>query len=514
MGKGYSVAIASNPYFVGTFACIGGGLFGLDISSMSAVLNNPAYNSYFNNPNSNEQGAIVASMPAGSFIGSLLVTKLADWLGRKPVVIASGWVWVIGCILQCASQNRGMLVVGRIIAGIAVGLASSIVPLYQAEIAAPAIRGRLIAFQQWSITWGILIQYFVEFGCSYASGNASFRIPWGVQMIPGMVLSLGMMFFPESPRWLIDHDREEEAHMILADCHANGNKDDELVLLELEEIKGQVSFERTEGAKSFVDLFKPGVFRRVLLGSAVQMWSQLSGMNVMMYYIVYVFEGAGLTGRRANLIADAVQYVLNVALTVPAIIYIDRWGRRPMLLWGSFFMGLWLFLVGGLMGGYGSFTTLDGARIWSIQGNDHVTKAVIVFSYLFVCSFAITMGPVSWTYPAEIFPMRVRAKAIAVATATNWIFNFALAWFAPPALSNIYYKTYFLFGTFNWAALINFFFCHPETAGRTLEEIEEVFAQGHVFTAWKIKRDVGKKTLEQVVAENKGDTVIEEKGDA
>ena len=134
-----------------------------------------------------------------------------------------------------------------------------------------------------------------------------------------------------------------------------------------------------------------------------------------------------------------------------------------------------------------------------IENHTAATRAIIVCSYLFVCSFAITMGPVSWTYPAEIFPMRVRAKAVSISTAANWLFNFALAWAVPPGLSSIAYKTYFIFGTFNFAAFIHVFFMFPETKGRTLEEIEDVFAAGHVFTAWKIKSDVGKKTLEDVV---------------
>ncbi|KAH9829055.1 general substrate transporter [Rhodofomes roseus] len=495
MGKGYSPAIAGNPYIVGSFACIGGGLFGLDISSMSAVLNNPAYNTYFGNPDTTRQGGIVASMPAGSFAGALAVTYLADRIGRKWTIISSGWIWVLGCILQCASQNVAMLIAGRVIAGIAVGIASSVVPIYQSEITPPAIRGRLVSMQQWSITWGILLQYFVEFGCSYIDGNASFRIPWGLQMIPAIVLSLGMLFFPESPRWLMDRDRESEALQILADLHGGGDTTTPLVVLEFDEIKEQVTFERTQGAKSYLDLFKPGIVRRVGLGMSLQMWSQLCGMNVMMYYIVYVFEGAGLTGRRANLIADSVQYVLNVAMTVPAIIYVDRWGRRPLLLAGTALMGMWLFLVGGLQGGFGHWGTLDGNKIWLVSGNDHATKAIIVCSYLFVCSFAVTMGPISWTYPAELFPMRVRAKAVSVSTATNWAFNFALAWFVPPALSNIAYKTYFIFGTFNFAAFIHILFCFPETAGRTLEEVEAIFEQGHAFTAWRIGRDVGKVDL-------------------
>ncbi|TCD64631.1 hypothetical protein EIP91_003833 [Steccherinum ochraceum] len=373
-------AIASNPYIVGSFACIGGGLFGLDISSMSGVLNNDAYKTTFGNPGSNAQGAIVAAMPAGSFAGALLVSYLADRFGRKNTIILSGWIWVIGSILQCASVNRGMLCVGRVISGISVGLASTTVPLYQYEITAPAIRGRFVSMQQWSITWGILIQYFIQFGCSYINGVASFRIPWGLQMIPAIVLSFGMLFFPESPRWLIDHDREEEALTVLADVHGHGDPNHELVQLEFAEIRQQVHFERTEGAKSYMDLLRPGISRRVLLGSSIQMWSQMSGMNIMMYYIVYVFQGAGLTGRRANLIADSVQYVLNMAFTIPAIIYIDKWGRRPLLLVGTFLMGFWLMLVGGLQGGFGHWGTVDNARVWVIDGHDSITKGDIVCS--------------------------------------------------------------------------------------------------------------------------------------
>ncbi|KAK1221784.1 high affinity glucose transporter [Marasmius sp. AFHP31] len=500
---GYSARIASNPYVVGSFACIGGGLFGLDISSMSGVLTNPYYLNTFNHPGESAQGAIVASMPAGSLVGALAVGYLGDYLGRKKSIMLAALIWVVGAVLQCASVNRGMLVVGRIIAGMSVGISSAIVPVYQSEITAPSIRGRLVSLQQWSITWGILIQYFIQFGCSDIQGVASFRIPWGLQAIPAIILFFGMFLFPESPRWLMDHDRDDEALQILADVHGKGDKNNELVRLEFEEIRQQVIFEKTEGAKSYLDLLKGNNPRRVMLGMSLQMWSQLTGMNVMMYYITYVFRGIGLVGRRAGLIAASVQYVLNVAMTVPAIIYIDKWGRRPMLIGGLFMMGFFLFLVGGLQGGLGKWGVIDGERSWIIEGHDSATKGIIVLSYLFVSSFAITMGPVSWTYPAEIYSLRIRAKAVSLSTSANWIFNFALAWAVPPGFATIAYKTYFIFGTFNWAALIHVIFMFPETVGRSLEEVEEIFAQGHAFAAWKIGKDVGKKTLAEVVDKTK-----------
>jgi len=392
-----------------------------------------------------------------------------------------------------------MLVVGRIVGGFSIGIASTTVPLYQAEITAPAIRGRLTSLQQWSITWGILLQYFVQFGCSYIDGVASFRVPWGIQMIPGLVLGFGMLFFPESPRWLMDHDRNDEALQVLADLHGKGDINNELVQLEYHEINNAVLFERTEGAKSYLDLLRPGIFRRVGLGMSLQAWSQLSGMNVMMYYIVYVFQGAGISGRHGVLVASSIQYVLNVVATVPAIIWIDKWGRRPMMLAGFTAMSFWLWLVGGLQGGFGHWGLIDADRTWIIEGHKSASKAIIACSYLFVCSFAVTVGPVSWTYPAEIFPMRVRSKAISLSTASNWAFNTALAWAVPPALANISFKTYFIFAAFNAAAAIHVFFMFPETKGRTLEEIEDVFTAGHVFSAWAVDSSVGRKTLADVV---------------
>jgi len=220
----------------------------------------------------------------------------------------------------------------------------------------------------------------------------------------------------------------------------------------------------------------------------------------MMYYIVYVFQGAGINGRHGVLIASSIQYVLNVVMTIPAILWIDKWGRRPMLLFGFAMMSFWLGLVGGLQGVFGHWGILDNSRIWVITDHKAASRAIIASSYLFVCSFAITVGPVSWTYPAEIFPVRVRSKGVALSTASNWAFNTALAWAVPPALANISYRTYFIFAAFNAGAALHVFFMFPETKGRTLEEIEEVFNVGHVFSAGNISPNVGRKNLQDVIA--------------
>jgi sugar porter (SP) family MFS transporter len=389
-----------------------------------------------------------------------------------------------------------MLIVGRIINGVAVGLASMIVPVYQAEIAPKNIRGRIVSLQQWAITWGILIQYFIQYGCSFIESNAAFRIPWGIQIVPGLILLAGTAVFPFSPRWLADQGRADEALEVLANLRANGNKNDPEVVAEFKEIQDAVTFDRTLAARSYGELFRYPNAKRVFLGMTLQSWSQLTGMNVAMYYIVFIFQGAGITGQDTNLKVASIQYVLNVIMTVPAILFIDRWGRRPVLLVGSTLMALWLFLIGGLMGQYGAESQFEGNKTttWAIQDNDAASKAVIACSFLFVCSFAISWGPVSWTYPAEIYPLRIRSKAVSLSTASNWAFNFILAYAVPPALEKIQYRTYFIFAAFCVGMTIHVFLMFPETKGRTLEEMDELFNSD--IPAWKT-RSLPASKLEQ-----------------
>ncbi|EAQ84733.1 hypothetical protein CHGG_08747 [Chaetomium globosum CBS 148.51] len=268
---------ASNVYFICGFAAIGGGLFGFDISSMSGVLGTQAYKRYFNNPVSYAQGGITASMPAGSLVGSLASSFIADKYS--------------------------------LICGLCVGIASSIVPVYQSEIAPKEIRGRVVSLQQWAITWGILIQYFIQFGAAEGTGGgskdpnqptAAFRIPWGVQMVPAFILLVGLFFFPYSPRWLASKDRMDEALRVLARLHGKGDVNHPKVLAQYQEIEEALQLEREQATSSFRDLVAPRMYKRVLLGMSIQMWSQLCGMNIMMYYIVYIMEGAQIASPLAT----------------------------------------------------------------------------------------------------------------------------------------------------------------------------------------------------------------------
>ncbi|TVY65728.1 MFS glucose transporter mfs1 [Lachnellula suecica] len=475
-----------NVYVIAAVSVLGGALFGFDISSMSAIISTPAYLCYFNQgdtpcvgPQAGVQGGITAAMPGGSWLGALVSGYVSDILGRKRSIQIGATIWCIGSILVCASNGIAMLIVGRIINGFSVGICSAQVPVYITEIAPPSKRGRLVGAQQWAITWGILIMFYISYGCSFINGTAAFRIPWGLQMIPAIGLFIGMLFLPESPRWLAKKDRWEEATQVLALTHAKGDTNSPFVAKEMAEIREVVEFERANADVTYLELLSPKMINRTHIGVFTQIWSQLTGMNVMMYYITYIFTMAGLGDGKSNLLlSSSIQYIINVVMTVPALIWVDRWGRRPTLLIGAFLMMIWLFINAGLLATYSvppgpeqHFTT--DAESMYITGKP--AKAVIACTYLFVASYAPTWGPVSWIYPPELYPLRVRGKAVALATSANWAFNFALAYFVPPAFANIKWKVYILFGVFCASMFLHVFFVFPETSQKPLEEVEDIF---------------------------------------
>ncbi|KAK3217386.1 hypothetical protein GRF29_1g2892404 [Pseudopithomyces chartarum] len=466
----------NNIYVLAAFGTIGGALFGFDVSSMSAWLDADQYLDYFNSPDSNLQGGITASMSGGSFIGAIAAGFLADRLGRKLALQIACVIFVIGCAIVCSAQNVGQLIAGRIINGLAIGICSSQVCVYLAELAPSRIRGRIVGIQQWSIEWGILIMYLICYGCIQGiSGPAAFRVAWGVQAIPAIVLFFALFLFPESPRWLAGRERWEEVLDILADLHGNGDKHDPIVLAEYEEVREAQRIAAEAKGVGFFELFGPGVWKRTLAGTSVQMWQQLLGGNVAMYYVVYIFQMSGLSGN-TNLTSSIIQYVIFLVTTGLMLPFIDRIGRRQLLIGGAIICMILHFTTAGVMATYGQ-------PVDNVFGNENLKlsitgapgKTVIALSYIFTGIYGLTWAPTGWIYCSEVFPLKYRAKGVGLSAATNWIFNFALAYFLPPAFKNITWKTYIIFGVFCTVMTVHIFFTYPETARKTLEEIDAVF---------------------------------------
>jgi sugar porter (SP) family MFS transporter len=277
-----------------------------------------------------------------------------------------------------------------------------------------------------------------------------------------------MWAFPHSPRWLADKGRMEEALQVLADIHGNGDKNHPRVLLEMEEIEATIHFDKNIASHRYADLLKPGMAYRVSLGVCLQIWQQLTGMNIIMFYVVFLFKQAGIgDSQEATLVSSGVSYVINVVMTVPAILFVDKWGRRPTLIFGALSMSIFLWAVGGVLATGTWYVGEDGKWLVDLASK---TKAngVVACVYLFVASFATTWGPLGWIYPAEIYPLRVRAMAVSLSTASNWLFNWILNFVVPLMMERIHYGLYLLFAAFNFLMALHVFIAYPETKGYTV----------------------------------------------
>ncbi|KAI5961207.1 uncharacterized protein KGF55_004132 [Candida pseudojiufengensis] len=475
-----------NVYFIACISTIAGLMFGFDISSMSAFIGSNPYGNYFNHPGADMQGFITGSMGIGSFFGSLLSSFVSEPFGRRLSLIICSLLWMIGAAIQSSAQNVAQLIIGRIISGFGIGFGSSVAPIYGAEISPRTRRGTVNGLFQFAVTVGIMIMFYICFGVGQINGVASFRIGWGIQIVPGLILFFGCFFIPESPRWLAKQGRWEQAEQIVANVQAHGNAEDTNVLIELAEIKEQLLIHEEAKSVGYATLFKKKFIVRTFTAIFSQIWQQLTGMNVMMYYIVYIFQMAGYSGN-ANLVASSIQYVLNVVCTVPALLLFDKIGRRPLLIGGAISMMIWQFGLAGILGSY--------SKPWADSGNDAVniripesnkaaSNGAIACSYLFVCSFASTWGVGIWVYCSEIWgDNRISQRGNALSTSANWILNFAIAMYTPSGFKNITWKTYIIYGVMCLAMAIHVYFGFPETRGKRLEEIGQMWEEK--VPAWR-----------------------------
>ncbi|KAL2192681.1 sugar transporter-like protein [Corynascus similis CBS 632.67] len=480
-----------NVQLVAIIATLGGALFGFDISSMSAIVVTDQYIDYFNNPTGVIQGAIGSALAAGSVLGSAVAGPLSDWLGRRDSIMFACLFWLIGTAVQVSVQNTGQLIAGRVLNGFTVGITSSQVPVYLAEIAKAEKRGSLVIIQQLAIEFGILIMYFIGYGCASIKGTASFRTAWGTQFIPCVFLMLGLPFLPRSPRWLAKVGRDKEAIETLANIQADGNTQDPRVIAEWEEIQTVMQAER-EAGRGWRKFFLNGMWKRTLAGMSVQAWQQLAGANVIVYYLTYIAQMAGLTGDVA-MVTSGIQYAVFIIFTGVMWLFIDKTGRRTLLIWGALGMGFCHFVVGGVMGAHSTY--VPGGVGDPPNGNIVIAvdqgapaNTVITFSYLLIVVYALTLAPVCWIYAAEVWSLGTRATGMSMAAMSNWVFNFALGMFTPPAFVNITWKLFIIFGVLCVAAAAWFFILCPETCGKTLEEIELMFSGPDAPYAWQTRK--------------------------
>lgn len=470
-------------YLVAFAAAIGGLLFGYEIGVVSQVLAMPSFGFFFdllvwlpvNDSHYNDVdcikfnetygachngsnystgvGLVTSTFLIGCAAGSILVSMLADWWGRKKCIIASGVVFLVGGALQAAATNSAMLYIGRVVSGLAIGVLSMVVPLYISEAAPTEIRGRMIAINQLMITIGIVIASLVNSAIilSYGSKNldqSEWRLALSLQCIPAFCLAVVMFFMPESPRWLAEKGRDDESLAIIAKLRSSPTSDS-LVIQEFQEIIDGVQFERAVGNGSWSELFSKGLFNRVIITIVMQMFQQWTGINVILYYQSELLRGMGLDPEQANIPFTIANNVINCLGTFPGMYLIEKLGRRPLLFWGGIGMATAHFLI---------------CLFVNLQFKDigvPFTSYLAVFSvWIFLLSFGSTWGPIAWVYQSEIFPLRVRAKGTGLATLSNWVNNAIIAFTNPlitEALAPNKQQMYLIFGNYIFFVIVYLF---------------------------------------------------------
>jgi sugar porter (SP) family MFS transporter len=427
---------------------LGGLLFGYDTGVVSGAL--LFLKKDFGGLSSFQQELVTSLLLVGAVAGALTAGRLADRIGRRITVLITALVFIVGVLLVAFSPTYPVLLIARIIIGLAVGSASTIVPLYIGEVVPPRVRGGLVSLNQLAVTAGILVSYLIDYGLS-DSGN--WRLMFGLAVIPAAALFVGMLFQKESPHWLIRQGREDEARHVLRRV-----RDESDIDAEIREVR-EVS--QREG--SYRDLISPRVRPLLLVGVLLAVFQQITGINTVIYYAPTLLQGAGL-GNNAALLANVVNGAVNVGMTIVAIWLLDKVGRRPLLLSGTAGMAVGMIIV--------ALSFLGGSQL-------HGTLAIVAIIGLLVYtgSFAIGLGPVFWLLIAEIYPLRIRGAAMSVASMANWAANFVVTVSFLTLLSAISgVGVFFLFGFLTLVALAYFWRKVPETKGRSLQEIERELA--------------------------------------
>ncbi|KAJ5650916.1 Major facilitator-type transporter ecdD [Penicillium longicatenatum] len=482
-------ALLRQPYilFMAVFASIGGMLFGYDQGVISGVLvmNNFGKQFPLLASNSTLQGWMVAVLTLGAMVGALANGPIADRLSRRWSILLANCIFLVGSIIQAAAKNLSMIFVGRFIAGLAIGGLSMVIPLYISELAPSNVRGSLVSLQQLSITFGIMIAFWIDYGTQHIGGTGdgqspiAWRLPLALQCIPSLVLLVGTFFLPYSPRWLLLKDREEEAEATLLRIRRVPDIDPR-IRLELLEIKAAVQFDREttsvlyphaitslqvtlERYKSLITVRH--LNRRLFIACLMQFIQQFTGINAIIYYAPQIFENIGMTGESVDLLATGVVGIIDFVFTIPAILFMDQWGRKKVLIVGGIGMSISQLLVATIYAVYNGSWGSHPAAGW----------ACAAFVWAYIANFAFSIGCVNWIIPSEIFPPGVRSQAVGLAIGTNWLSNFIVALIYPRMLGAIKFGTFYFFLAFCVFLIVWVYLFVPETRGIGIEEMDKIF---------------------------------------
>ncbi|KAF4963491.1 hypothetical protein FSARC_8500 [Fusarium sarcochroum] len=468
-------------------ACGGALLFGMDMGVMGGVLTMPTFKEQYgltDKPEAeiaNLSSNIVSTIQAGSFLGCIISMWLANFIGRRLSLMVASILVFVGVAMQAAASGHlSLMYIGRFITGIAVGIASTVNPLYVSENAPRGIRGLLTGFYQLSIVTGLTLAFWINYGCLlHVKGHAQYIIPLALQALPAFILFFGMMFANESPRFLAQKS-PNKALSVLSKLRGLP-QDHPYIVNEMDKISLQLEEERSLSANSsgwtlIKEAFTVKSYRRrTFLCITLMMWSNLTGTNAMTYYSPTIFKSVGLSSSSAGLFATGIYGIVKIVSCAIFIFFVtDSLGRRKSLLWTAVVQGLALFYVG-------FYVRFDPPKADSPVGASGYVAIVAI--YIFAAVYQFGWGPVVWTYCSEIPAARIRAFQMGMATASQWLFNFVVAKSTPSMFATLGrggFGTYFVYGSFCFTMVVFAWFFVPETKGLALEDMDELFSQDDV----------------------------------
>ena len=430
-----------------TIAALGGLLFGYDTGVISGAL---LFIREAFHLSTTMQGVVASIALAGATVGAAMAGWAADRFGRRITLVATAATFVLGSLISAVAVGTGTLLLGRIVVGLAIGVASMVTPLYLAELAPAAKRGAVVSLNQLFITIGILVSYLVGFALSYFTGG--WRWMLGLGAVPGLVLGGGMLVLPESPRWLASLGRMDEAKRSLDLVRSKEEAE-----REMRELRTGLADDTGEKVP-WSRLLEPRLRAPLIVGIGLAIFQQITGINTVIYFAPTIFQQAGMASASASILATAGVGAVNVALTVVALLLLDRVGRRPLLLGGLAGMALCLCCL--------------AAGFW-FGASGSVAFVTILSLTAYVAFFAIGLGPVFWLLIAEIFPLAVRGRAMSLATVANWGFNLIVTLTFLNLVEALGQTGAFLvYAVLTLVAIVFVSRLVPETKGRSLEAIE------------------------------------------
>ncbi|KAI1616485.1 MFS transporter [Exophiala viscosa] len=451
---------------IGMFVSFGGVLFGYDTGTIGGILAMTYWRKLFStgyiNPtdhlpdvSASQSSEIVSILSAGTFLA-------LSSLRLSPTT------WAVAGTVATATP---MFVAGRFFAGLGVGLLSATIPLYQSETAPKWIRGTIVGAYQWAITIGLLLAAVVLNSTKNRNDTGSYRIPVAVQFAWSIILVVGMLLLPETPRYLIKRGKPEEAARSLSRLRRLDVNHPSIVE-ELAEVQANHNYELSIGGDSYMTCFRRPTRKRLLTGIGLQALQQLTGVNFIFYYGTSYFLNSGISN---PFIISMTTSAVNVASTVPGLYLVEKWGRRPLLMFGAVGMSISQMLV----------AAMGTAKPHEQQANQALVAFVCIYIFFFACSW----GPCAWVVTSEIFPLKARAKGLSMTTASNWLLNWAIAYATPYMVNpgagnaNLGSKVFFVWGGFCCVCVAFVYFCIYETKGLSLEQVDELYDK--VGYAWQ-----------------------------